>query len=174
MNHMNKRIIYILAAVLASLAVLIVMYSLSLIDYSSSDYRWQGDLTSPGKDLLVRGSQVDRISTNINKLIYAINQSDLDPDTFRNGENKATLDPPKLKLIEVKGDVVLVEVINADYLTQRMGSAGATAFLAEATFTLTEFDSIKHIQFEFTEGDHAAPGLYSREDFYPQWEIIEK
>jgi len=171
---MIKRIFYIFTAVIAILAVLMVIYTISPIDYSSSDYRWQAELTSPGKDLLVRGRKIDRINSDINKLIYAINQSDQDPEIFRNGETKIALDPPKLKLIEVKGGVVVVEVINADYLTQRMGSAGAAAFLAEATFTLTEFDGIKYVHFDFPEGDHAAPGLYSREDFYPQWEIIDK
>jgi hypothetical protein len=38
-------------------------------------------------------------------------------------------------------------------------------FLAEATFALTEIEGIKAVNFNFQEGDHAAPGTYTRNDF---------
>jgi len=59
----------------------------------------------------------------------------------------------------------------AEHLTQRMGSTGAEHFLATATFTLIEYDSIKFVNFIFEEGDHAKPGLYSRESFIGNWTI---
>jgi hypothetical protein len=67
--------------------------------------------------------------------------------------------------------VVNVEVINDEYLTQRMGSTGADEFLAVATFTLTEYDHIKFVNFIFELGDHASPGLYSREYFLKNWKV---
>ena len=43
--------------------------------------------------------------------------------------------------------------------------------MATATFTLIEYDSIKFVNFIFEEGDHAKPGLYSRESFIGNWTI---
>jgi hypothetical protein len=39
------------------------------------------------------------------------------------------------------------------------------AYLAEATFSLTEFKEIEEVEFIFQEGDHAQPGIYTRERF---------
>jgi hypothetical protein len=90
---------------------------------------------------------------------------------FRTPKDKEPKDPPKLKLINIKGNVANVEVINAEHLTQRMGTSGADHFLAIATFTLTEHKEIKFINFIFEVGDHANPGIYSRENFLENWEI---
>lgn len=63
------------------------------------------------------------------------------------------------------GDSVFVKIDSAVFLTQQMGSAGARAYLAEATYTLTESDSVAVVVFDFKEGDHAVPGIYTRETF---------
>ena len=81
--------------------------------------------------------------------------------------------PPKLKLIGIAGQVISVEVINDEYLTQRMGSTGAAEFLATATLTLTEYENTKFVDFNFEAGDHANPGMYSREGFLRAGKIIE-
>jgi hypothetical protein len=73
----------------------------------------------------------------------------------------------------VSEQVVNVEAINDEDLTQRIGSTGAEEFLAAATFTLTEYDNIQFVHFIFEEGDHAAPGLYSREHFLRPWKIAK-
>jgi hypothetical protein len=54
-----------------------------------------------------------------------------------------------------------------------MGSAGAAEFLATATLTLTEYDNDKFVDFNFETGDHANPGMYSREGFLRAGKIIE-
>ncbi|MFD2162543.1 hypothetical protein ACFSJU_09065 [Paradesertivirga mongoliensis] len=71
----------------------------------------------------------------------------------------------KLDLISSKTDTVNLRIADASKLTQEMGSAGAEAYLAEVTFSLTELPGIKAIKVEFEEGDHAMPGVYTREDF---------
>jgi len=128
---------------------------------------------SSGGDALVRGKKIDAIKSDINKLIYALNKSDQDPEAFRTAENSEPIDPPKLKFIGIQDQVVNVEVINATHLTQRMGTTGAEVFLAVATFTLTEHDNIKFVNLIFSEGDHAAPGLYSRGQFLRSWKVRE-
>ncbi|MGB2965542.1 MAG: hypothetical protein WBB69_16325 [Anaerolineales bacterium] len=170
---MKNRIVYILAVVIVGVLAFIVVNSISSKYYLSNDYRWHGELTSNEKNLLVRGKKIDRIKNDLDKLIYAVNESNQDPETFRTPENIEPIGSPKLKLIEVKDEVAIVEIINATYLTQRMGSTGADVFLAEATFTLTEYKNIKFINFLFEVGDHATPGLYSRKDFLNHWEPIE-
>ena len=139
--------------------------------YESKDYTWNTETGSKDGDVLIRGKKLDRIRNDINKLIYAINKSDKDPETFRTAQNKEPTDPPKLKLRGIKEQVVDVEVINGEHLTQRMGSTGAEEFLAAATFTLTEYDNIKAINFIFEGGDHAEPGIYARETFLNNWKI---
>jgi len=138
-------------------------------DYQDPAYRWSADFSQPGEDLLVRGQKMDRIKDNLDQLIFALNGSDLDPENFRTPLGQEPLGLPKLKLIDVQGNQALVEVINAPYLTQRMGSTGADIFLAEATFTLTEHPEIEWVLFQFKEGDHATPGLYSRDNFTDHW-----
>lgn len=124
--------------------------------------------------VLVRGNNIDKIRDDIDKLIYAINRSDKSPETFRTPKNKEPVDVPKLKLIGIKGNIASVEVINAEHLTQRMGSSGADYFLAQSTFTLTENKNIQFVNFIFEEGDHASPGIYSRKDFLARWKLILK
>lgn len=142
-------------------------------DYQDESYRWTADLSQNGEDLLLRGEKIDRISENLDQLIFALNGSDLDPESFRTPEGQNPIGLPRLKLIEIQGNQARVEVINAQYLTQRMGSTGADAFLAEATFTITEHSEIESVYFLFEEGDHAQPGLYNRETFLGHWTPVE-
>jgi len=62
-------------------------------------------------------------------------------------------------------DTLDVSIENSNYLTQQIGTAGAQAYLAEATFALTELEGIHAVNFLFKEGDHAVPKTYSRFSF---------
>lgn len=74
---------------------------------------------------------------------------------------------PQIKLEWVKqdGNKGFVAIADATFLTQQSGTQGARAYLAEATFSLTELKDIHAIEFSFKEGDHARPGVYSRDNF---------
>lgn len=74
---------------------------------------------------------------------------------------------PQIKLSwdKQQGNKAFVSIANATYLTQQSGSEGAKAYLAEATYSLTELEGIAAVEFSFKEGDHARPGVYTREDF---------
>lgn len=141
------------------------------IDYTDERYTWNARVGARGGDTLVRGEKIDEIRHDAEKLVRAFNRSGRDPETFRTAENEKPLGPPKLKLLDVEKGIVTVAVINARYLTQRMGTTGADAFMAAATFTLTEHDSADAVRFVFPEGDHAMPGVYSRETFTGRWRI---
>lgn len=71
----------------------------------------------------------------------------------------------KLKLVKLEGTTAYVSIDDASYLTQRSGSDGAQAYLAEATYSLTELEGIAAVDFSFQEGDHARPGVYTRSKF---------
>ena len=71
----------------------------------------------------------------------------------------------KLEWLKQEGKRAFVKIEDARYLTRESGTEGAMAYLAEVTFSLTEFKGIDEVDFAFQEGDHARPGLYTRENF---------
>ncbi|MBC8052097.1 MAG: hypothetical protein H7Y13_03460 [Sphingobacteriaceae bacterium] len=71
----------------------------------------------------------------------------------------------KLDLVNEGTDTVEVKIDDASKLNQQMGTAGAEAYLAELTFSFTELKGVKAVKIDFEEGDHAMPGVYSRDDF---------
>jgi hypothetical protein len=72
---------------------------------------------------------------------------------------------PGIEYVEVKDATVYLRVRDADLLTQRSGTFGADSYLAQATFSMTSLEGIDRIHLDFPEGDHAAPGFYSRATF---------
>ena len=66
---------------------------------------------------------------------------------------------------KLSNDTLYVSIPESEFLTQRMGSAGAEGYLASTTYNLTEVKGIKFVNYNFEEGDHLSPGVYSREDF---------
>lgn len=70
-----------------------------------------------------------------------------------------------LEINRVSNDTLFVQIADARYLTQQMGSSGAQIYILEATYAYTELPEITVVHFDFAEGDHAIPGNYSRENF---------
>ena len=71
----------------------------------------------------------------------------------------------KLDLVKAGTDTLEVKIDEASTLTQGMGSTGAEAYLAELTYSFTELKGVKAVKIDFEEGDHAMPGVYTRDDF---------
>jgi hypothetical protein len=69
---------------------------------------------------------------------------------------------PQIILDGVEGKAVRVQVTDDAALTQRLGSAGAQAYLQVVLYSLTSLPEIDCVDFDFQEGDHAQPGLYCR------------
>lgn len=141
------------------------------IDYTDEAYAWKAVIGSGRGDFLVRGTKIDLIKQDIEKLIFAVNRSGKDPAHFQSPAEGGPLAPPKLKFLDLQEGVVTVAVINGEYLTQRMGTTGAHAFMAKATFTLTEHEDVDAVNFVFREGDHAIPGIYRRDMFRKYWKV---
>jgi len=71
----------------------------------------------------------------------------------------------QLQWVKKEGNTAYLRIPDATYLTQSMGSAGAEAYLSEITYSFTEVKDINAINLEFEEGDHASPGIYTRDQF---------
>ncbi len=71
----------------------------------------------------------------------------------------------QLQWVKISGDTLYVSIPEATYLTQQMGSTGPSLFFAEAVYNLTEIPGIRFVSFDFEEGDHASPGVLSREGY---------
>ena len=66
---------------------------------------------------------------------------------------------------KTSSDTIFIRIPDSEYLTQRMGSSGPPGYMALVTYVLTELPGIRYVDFNFEEGDHAIPGVFSREDF---------
>lgn len=70
-----------------------------------------------------------------------------------------------LDLVKISHDTIYVKIPDSKKLTNGIGDTGAENYLASATFTLTELKNIKFVNIAMQPGDHAEPGVYSRDDF---------
>jgi hypothetical protein len=77
----------------------------------------------------------------------------------------ANYDSIHLEYVKTSHDTVYVHIPNAENLTERIGSTGAQMFMASTTFSLTTIKGIDYVNYDFVEGDHAAPGVYDRSYF---------
>lgn len=74
-------------------------------------------------------------------------------------------DSVHIDYIKTSHDTIYVHIPHSEMLTERMGSTGAENFMASSTFSLTNVKGINYVNFDFVEGDHASPGVYSRNNF---------
>lgn len=74
----------------------------------------------------------------------------------------------QIQYLKTSGDTVYLKIPDAHYLTQQMGSTGPVYFFAAAVYNLTEVPGIHYVNFDFEEGDHATPGVMSRDSFKDQ------
>ena len=80
----------------------------------------------------------------------------------------------KMNLIlkSIAGNTVFIKQDKAEW-PRNMGTTGAHCILARVVFSLTSVQGIEYVDFEFDEGDHAAPGRYSRIDFIDLWPLFD-
>ncbi len=128
-------------------------------------YVWRAETGPQGATLLIRGKRIQDISVEMNKLISALNRSVEKSEISHVTGDHVVTEFPKLALQKIVPPTVVVEVQNDKYLSEAMGSSGAQDYLAIATYTLTESPGIRSVEFVFPPGEHAMPGVYSRESF---------
>lgn len=109
---------------------------------------WQVEGTETLKLHKPRVPGIDTMS--VKNLIQAINNN---------------YDSIHLDYIKTSHDTIYVHIPHSEMLTERIGSTGAEMYMASATWSLTELRGIKYVNYDFEEGDHASPGVYSRDNF---------
>jgi len=141
----------------------------------NAHYTWHADVDASGNsDVLVRGKMINEIRSDVNKLVIALNKAVEELEAKRPQSEGVKTDFPRITLQKVEQQVANIEIANDQYLTQKMGSSGAQDYLAGVTYTLTENPGVKSVNFIFTAGDHAMPGVYSRESFTAYRIVKEK
>jgi hypothetical protein len=70
-----------------------------------------------------------------------------------------------LDFVKISHDTMYVKIPDSNVLANQIGDTGAENYLASTTYTLTEMKNIHFVKIDMKAGDHAEPGVYSREDF---------
>lgn len=122
----------------------------STTEILDANYYWSADADSSGDIKIRKVRPIAPDSLNYPSMIAMINS--VYPEV-------------KLEAEKLAGDTLYLNIADSKFLTNGMGSAGAFYYLQEATYNLTEVKGIHYVNFNFKEGDHAAPGLYDRSRF---------
>jgi hypothetical protein len=111
---------------------------------------------STGNLQMVRLSPIIGDSLNPRSIISFLNKTDLGNETSHK---------IYLTLVKTSNDTIYLKIKNSFPLTQSIGTTGAMLYIAGVTYNLTELKTIKYVNLDFEEGDHAVPGTYSRDSF---------
>jgi hypothetical protein len=71
----------------------------------------------------------------------------------------------QLQMLRQSADTLYVAIPASEYLSERMGSAGAGQWYADAVLNLTGVQGINYVNISVKEGSHASPGVFSRKNF---------
>ncbi len=98
------------------------------------------------------------------KKIFSPKDSVTVAQAFINGINK-TYSEVQISLEHSSNDTLFISIPRAEWLTNKLGNAGAEQYLSFAALNLLETKGIKHVSFVFEAGAHARPETWSRSDF---------
>ena len=132
-------------------------------------------------DTVSNNNSVDSTRTIVNRsMIWTVQQESTKKDKLKAPDSTqlSTFSPSQLidllnqnypdiqlNFVKTSHDTIYVKIPESKKLTNEMGDTGAENYLASATFTLTELKNIRFVNINMKAGDHAEPGVYSREDF---------
>ena len=151
--------------ILGSLIAVTMLLKKNSYVADEQNYVWRAEYDSEGAARLIRGKRIQEISAEMNKLVSALNRSVEKSELSHVTGDHVLSEFPKITLQKTEPPTVVVEIVNDKYLSEAMGSSGAQDYLAMVTYTLTESPGIRSVEFVFPPGEHAMPGVYSRESF---------
>ena len=70
-----------------------------------------------------------------------------------------------IEIIKQSGDTIYIEVPDGEYLGNQMGSAGSSAWFADAVINLTSVPGINYVSFKMDIYSHASGGVISRDEY---------
>jgi hypothetical protein len=85
-------------------------------------------------------------------------------DSLLKGMNER-FEAVRIEKVKQSNDTLYTRIPDAEYLTQRMGSAGPEFYFTSLYFNLTAVPGIRYIKVDLEEGDHAGPTLLGPENF---------
>ena len=153
----------------------------TIISCSSNDNKEQV-VTKEVTDTVNAPVSGDTNRTIVNRsMIWKVTLDSADKEKLRAPQQEASLDTftsshlvellnqnfPDIKLYlkKISHDTIYVKIPDSKRLTNELGNTGAQNYLAAATFTLTELKNVRFVNIDMEPGDHAEPGVYSRDDF---------
>ena len=73
-----------------------------------------------------------------------------------------------IELLKQSADTVYINIPNADYLGEQMGSAGSSAWFADATINLTSVTGVNYVSYKMDLHSHAESNVLGK-DAYKNW-----
>lgn len=70
-----------------------------------------------------------------------------------------------IDVIKQSGDTIYIAVPDGEYLGNQMGSAGSSAWFADAVINLTSVPGINYVSFKMDIYSHASGGVISQEEY---------
>jgi hypothetical protein len=70
----------------------------------------------------------------------------------------------QLQLLKQSNDTLYVSVPNNEFLGERMGSTGASAWFQDAVINLTSVPTVNYVNIQMEKRSHALPGIFSKEN----------
>lgn len=156
---------------------LLISFGLVLLITSCNTTQRDDSATNMGDEKSVNGSESPTVDDRLEaiwgydynqqteefelKQLRSVDKNILTGETLEKIINKSW---PRVQIefIKTSNDTAFISIPDSEVLTQQMGSAGAEGFMISTTFSLTELKEINYVSFEFEEGDHGVPGVYSR------------
>ena len=77
----------------------------------------------------------------------------------------------QLDKLKVSGDTLFTEIKDNEYLGERIGSFGASAYIAEVVINLTSIKNINFVNINMEDGSHISKGTWSKIAFQNYKEI---
>ncbi|HET6722586.1 MAG TPA: hypothetical protein VFH07_07530 [Chitinophagaceae bacterium] len=71
----------------------------------------------------------------------------------------------QIDVIKQSGDTIYIAVPDGEYLGNQMGSAGSSAWFADAVINLTSVPGINYVSFKMDMYSHASSGVISQEEY---------
>jgi hypothetical protein len=73
-----------------------------------------------------------------------------------------------IELLKQSVDTLYINIPNSDYLGEQMGSAGSSAWFADATINLTSVPGVNYVSYKMDLHSHAESNVLGR-DAYRNW-----
>lgn len=91
-------------------------------------------------------------------------ETNLQPDSLIKVLNQTYPEIPMQK-IKLSGDTLFTRIPESEYLTERIGSYGASMYVADAVINLTSVPGINFVNIQFKDGSHLSSGTWAKTMF---------